>query len=76
MEENYNWKSLQENPEIGVSASGQDLETVNNSNQENGASAMEEDANEESLMVWDSGAKLIPSGFTIPRSTGKPSRCL
>lgn len=76
MEGNYDWKSLQENPEIGISASGPDLEKANNLNQESGASAMEEDANEESLMVWDSGAKLIPSGFTIPRSTGKPSRCL
>lgn len=77
MEQNHDWKSLQEDPEIRISAGGPDWERANNPNQETGASAMEEDANEESLadsMVWDSGASLIPSGFTIPRSAGKPSR--
>lgn len=72
MEQNHELKSLEENPEIRVSSSGFDWEQANNSNQETGASAMEEDENEESLadlMVWDSGARLIPSGFGIPCST-------
>lgn len=79
MEQNHELKSLEENPEIRVYSSGFDWEQANNSNQEIGASAMEEDENEESLadlMVWDSGARLIPSGFAIPCSTGTPSTCL
>lgn len=63
-EENHELKSLEENPEIRVSS---------DSNQDTGDSAMEEDGNEECLsdqMVWDSRARVIPSGYVIPSSTG------
>ncbi|XP_057783910.1 kinesin-like protein KIN-14R [Salvia miltiorrhiza] len=72
MEQNYDFKPFNDNPEIRISSSGFGWEQVKNSNQETGASAMEEDEKEESvadLMVWDSGARLIPSGFTDPCPT-------
>ncbi|KAL1569701.1 Kinesin-like protein KIN-14R [Salvia divinorum] len=72
MEQHYAFESFSDDPEIRISSTGFHLEEAQKSTQETGASAMEEDEKEESvadLMVWDSGARLIPSGFTAPCST-------
>lgn len=77
--ENYELNSLEEKPEIHipdacVPSVGFDWEKANIFNQKTEVLAMEEDENEESLadlMVWDSGSKLVRSGFTNPCSTGR-----
>lgn len=53
-----------------VSSTGFDCENANKSNQETEVLAMEEDEIEESLMVWDSGARLVQSGFADCCSPG------
>ncbi|KAL8472256.1 hypothetical protein ACS0TY_029466 [Phlomoides rotata] len=52
-----------------VSSSNLDWEKANNSNQETEVLAMEEDETEDSLMIWDSGARLVQNGFTDCCST-------
>ncbi|KAL1536781.1 kinesin-like protein KIN-14R [Salvia divinorum] len=72
MEQNDDFKSFNDNPEIRISSTGFDLGEAQNFTQETGASGMEEDEKEESvadLMVWDSCARLIPNGFTVSCST-------
>lgn len=71
--ENSQFNTSLEVPETLISDKAFDWEKDVNLNQENKASAMEEDQNKESfvdLMLCDSNSRLIPSGFTRSNCTG------
>ncbi|KAJ4714582.1 Kinesin-like protein [Melia azedarach] len=70
--ENSQFNTSLEVPETLISDKAFDWEKDVNLNQENKASAMEEDQNKESfvyLMLCDSNSRLIPSGFTRSNCT-------